>query len=129
MTKNELTNCTQTHAIHRANKYIEEEVCPSSVGLYSVFLVAKKISIISKGLGESTAYKYNCDGEDFNVAPCINEETSGTVIYIKLKDEYAKKFTNKENLTQMIEKYIKDIAVPVMISYHEGFEEKVEKLN
>ena len=74
------------------------------VGFYSVFMVANQVDVISKKDGEETAYKWSSDGTgSFDLAPCI-KETSGTVIYIKLKEDEVSDYTSKHKVETVVKK-------------------------
>jgi len=89
------------------------------VGFYSVFMVASHVDVISKKAGEDTGYKWSSDGTgEFDLAPCV-KESSGTVIYIKLKDEEAEEFATKERIENIVTKYSNHIAYPIFLSYKE----------
>ncbi|MBT6108281.1 MAG: molecular chaperone HtpG [Campylobacteraceae bacterium] len=95
------------------------------VGFYSVFMVASKVDVISKKAGEETAYKWSSDGTgSFELAPCI-KESSGTVIYIKLKDEEVSDYTSKSNIESVVKKYSNHIAYPIFLNYSEEVTEEL----
>lgn len=97
------------------------------VGFYSVFMVASKVDVISKKAGEEVAYKWSSDGTgEFDLAPCT-KETSGTVIYIKLKDEEAEEFASKARIENIIGKYSNHIAYPIFLNYKEEVEEELSE--
>lgn len=98
------------------------------VGFYSVFMVATNVDVISKKAGEeTTAYKWSSNGTgEFDLAPCT-KETSGTVIYIKLKDEEAEEFASKYRIKNIIEKYSNHIAYPIFLNYVEEVTEELSE--
>ncbi|OCL95515.1 molecular chaperone HtpG [Aliarcobacter thereius] len=97
------------------------------VGFYSVFMVASKVDVISKKAGEDIAYKWSSDGTgEFDLAPCTKEST-GTVIYIKLKDEEAEEFTSKYRIKNIVEKYSNHIAYPIFLNYDEEVSEELSE--
>ncbi len=97
------------------------------VGFYSVFMVASHVDVISKKAGEETAYKWSSDGTgEFDLAPCT-KETSGTVIYIKLKDEEASEFAVKERIKTIVGKYSNHIAYPIFLNYSEEVTEELSE--
>ncbi|MFK2823748.1 molecular chaperone HtpG [Arcobacter sp. YIC-80] len=97
------------------------------VGFYSVFMVASKVDVISKKAGEETAYKWSSDGTgEFDLSPCT-KESSGTVIYIKLKDEEAEEFASKARIENIIGKYSNHIAYPIFLNYSEEVEEELSE--
>ncbi|MBL6970246.1 MAG: molecular chaperone HtpG [Campylobacterales bacterium] len=95
------------------------------VGFYSVFMVANQVDVISKKDGEETAYKWSSDGTgSFDLAPCI-KETSGTVIYIKLKEDEVSDYTSKHKVETVVKKYSNHIAYPIFLNYSEEVTEEL----
>ncbi len=95
------------------------------VGFYSVFMVANQVDVISKKAGEETAYKWSSDGTgSFDLAPCI-KETSGTVIYIKLKEDEVSDYTSKHKVETVVKKYSNHIAYPIFLNYSEEVTEEL----
>jgi Molecular chaperone, HSP90 family len=55
------------------------------VGFYSAFMVAGKVTVISKSFGSSEAYRWESEGEDgYTIEPC-EKDSYGTDIILKLK--------------------------------------------
>ncbi|RXK12185.1 molecular chaperone HtpG [Halarcobacter mediterraneus] len=97
------------------------------VGFYSVFMVASKVDVISKKAGEEQAYKWSSTGTgEFDLSPCT-KESSGTVIYIKLKDEEAQEFASKPRIENIVGKYSDHIAYPIYLNYTEEIEEELSE--
>ncbi|WP_419764470.1 MAG: molecular chaperone HtpG [Arcobacter sp.] len=97
------------------------------VGFYSVFMVASHVDVISRKAGEETAYKWSSDGTgEFDLAPCTKEST-GTVIYIKLKDEEAEEFASKPRIENIVKKYSDHIAYPIFLNYSEEVSEELSE--
>ena len=95
------------------------------VGFYSVFMVADKVDVISKKVGEEQAYKWSSDGKgSFELTPCTKDE-SGTVIYIKLNDEEKSNYTNKHRVETIIKKYSNHIAYPIFLNYSQEVTEEL----
>jgi len=89
------------------------------VGFYSVFMVASKVDVISKKVGEEKAYKWSSTGTgEFDLSSCTKEE-NGTVIYIKLKDEEVDEFASKYRIKNIVGKYSNHIAYPIFLDYEE----------
>lgn len=87
------------------------------VGFYSAFLVASKVTVISRALGEDSAYKWESEGaEGYTIEP-VNKENIGTEIILKIKenteddnyDEYLEEYT----LRSIIKKYSDFIRYPI----------------
>ncbi|MDX9743854.1 MAG: molecular chaperone HtpG [Arcobacteraceae bacterium] len=97
------------------------------VGFYSVFMVAERVDVISKRAGEDTAHKWSSDGEgSYDLAPCIKDE-SGTVIYIKLKDEEVSDYTSRHKIEDIVKKYSNHIAYPIFMNFKEEVENEETK--
>lgn len=95
------------------------------VGFYSVFMVADKVDVISKKAGEDQAYKWSSNGEgSFDLGPCVKDE-SGTVIYIKLKEEEKSDYTSKHRVETIVKKYSNHIAYPIFLNYSEEVTEEL----
>ncbi len=97
------------------------------VGFYSVFMVADKVDVISKKAGEDQAFKWSSDGSgSFDLSPCIKEE-SGTVIYIKLKEEEISEFVSKPRIETIVKKYSNHIAYPIFLIFPEEVTEELSE--
>lgn len=97
------------------------------VGFYSVFMVASHVDVISKKAGEEVAYKWSSDGTgEFDLTE-VTKESSGTVIYIKLKDEEASEFAVKERIKTIVGKYSNHIAYPIFLNYSEEVTEELSE--
>jgi len=89
------------------------------VGFYSAFMVASKISVISKAYGEETANKWVSSGSDgYTIASC-EKDSPGTEIIIELKedteDEKYSKYLEEYTLTNLIKKYSDYVRWPIMM--------------
>lgn len=70
------------------------------VGFYSAFLVADKVTVISKALGEESGYKWESKGaEGYTIEP-FDKETIGTEITLTIKEN-----TEEENYDEFLEEY------------------------
>jgi molecular chaperone HtpG len=97
------------------------------VGFYSVFMVASSVDVISKKAGEETAYKWSSTGTgEFDLAPAT-KENSGTVIYIKLKDDEVSEFASKYRIKNIVGKYSNHIAYPIFLNYSEEVTEELSE--
>ncbi len=101
------------------------------VGFYSAFMVAKKITVISRKAGEESAWKWESDGESsYSIEPAEREEQGSTII-LTLNEE-GEEFANRWSLENLIKKYSDNIAYPIYLEYdqvHYDNEKKDEKGN
>ncbi|MCK5110285.1 MAG: molecular chaperone HtpG [Arcobacteraceae bacterium] len=97
------------------------------VGFYSVFMVADKVDVISKKAGEDQAYKWSSDGTgSFDLDPVTKDE-SGTVIYIKMKDDEVSEFVSKYRIETIVKKYSNHIPFPIFLNYSEEVTEELSE--
>ena len=57
------------------------------VGFYSAFMVAEKVTVISKALGQDQANKWESEGVDGYSIENASKDTTGTDIILKIKEE------------------------------------------
>lgn len=87
------------------------------VGFYSAFMVADKITVISKAFGSDEAYKWESEGIDgYTIEPCTRGEV-GTDIILKIKenteDEQYDDYLNEYRIRSIIKKYSDFIRYPI----------------
>ena len=70
------------------------------VGFYSAFMVAKKITVITKKYGCDTAYCWESSGADGFTVTETQKDTLGTEIILESKDN-----TDEENYDEFLEQY------------------------
>lgn len=90
------------------------------VGFYSAFMVAETVTVISKALGSSEAYKWESSGVDgYTIEPC-EKDTVGTEIILKLKentdDEKYDEYLEEYRLKNIIKKYSDFIRYPIKMN-------------
>ncbi len=87
------------------------------VGFYSAFMVSEKVTVTSKAIGASEAYKWESTGaEGYSITSC-EKENPGTEIVMKIKantegedyDEYLDVY----NLKSLVKKYSNFIKYPI----------------
>lgn len=87
------------------------------VGFYSAFLVADKVTVISRALNSGEAYKWESEGADGYTIEKTNKETVGTEIILKVKenndDENFDKYLDEYNIQSLIKKYSDFIRYPI----------------
>ncbi len=84
------------------------------VGFYSAFMVAQKVSVVSKRYGREEAWCWESTGADGYTITSCEKNTAGTVITLTLKedmDEYLEEYT----LKNLVRKYSDFIRYPIML--------------
>ncbi len=87
------------------------------VGFYSAFMVAKKVTVISRAFGEADAYKWESRGAEGYSVTKAQRDTVGTDIIMVLKDDTEHErygdFLQQWQLEQLIKKYSDYIRYPI----------------
>ncbi len=105
------------------------------VGFYSAFMVADKVTVISKALGSDEAYKWESEGASgYTVEPC-EKDGVGTQITLVIKantqDERYDDFLDERHLQELVRKYSDFIRYPIKMDtevrrHREGTENEYE---
>ena len=87
------------------------------VGFYSAFMVADKVTVISKAYGADTAYKWESEGVDgYTIEPC-EKDTVGTDVIMSIKpdseEEKYDEYLETYKLSGLIKKYSDYIRYPI----------------
>ncbi|WP_415329984.1 molecular chaperone HtpG [Clostridium perfringens] len=89
------------------------------VGFYSGFLVADKITVITKAFGADKAYKWESDGVDGYTISEAEKDSFGTDIILHLKandeEENYDEFLEEYKLKSLIKKYSDFIRYPIKL--------------
>ncbi|WP_303818751.1 molecular chaperone HtpG [Ruminococcus flavefaciens] len=108
MTEEELENNLGTIANSGSFKFknenkLEEDnqiIGQFGVGFYSAFMVAKKVTVISKAYGSNKAYQWESEGVDGYTITEADKKSAGTEIMLELLDD-----TDDENYTEFLDQY------------------------
>ena len=89
------------------------------VGFYSAFMVAQRVTVISRAYGELTASKWVSEGSDgYTIAPG-EKDAPGTDIIIEVKpdtdDEKFSEYLDEHTLHNLIKKYSDYIRWPIIM--------------
>ena len=85
------------------------------LGFYSSFMVSKKVEIITKSYKEgSKAVKWSCDGSPEYTLEDAKKEDRGSDIVLYIDDD-CKEFLQKSKIEELLNKYCKFMAVPVVV--------------
>lgn len=90
------------------------------VGFYSAFMVASKVTVISRAYGAAEAYRWESKGaEGYTVTP-TEKDTVGTEIILVLKedteDESYSEFLEEYRLQELVKKYSDYIRYPIKMN-------------
>lgn len=106
------------------------------VGFYSAFMVADKVTVISRTFGETEGYKWESEGaEGYTIEPA-HKDTVGTDIILTIKknteDENYDEFLEEYRLRGIIKKYSDFIRYPIKMDItrsrlKEGSEDEYEE--
>lgn len=94
------------------------------VGFYSSFMVADKVTVISKALDSDQAYKWESEGADGYTITPVEKNSVGTDIILELKedteDEKYSEYLEEYRLRQIIKKYSDFIRYPIKMEVTES---------
>lgn len=87
------------------------------VGFYSAFMIAKKVTVISKAYGSDTAYRWESEGVDGYTVSEDDKASVGTEIILELledtEDEKYGEFLDTYRIKGLISKYSDYIRFPI----------------
>ena len=98
----------------------EELIGQFGVGFYSAFIVAEKVTLITRKAGQTSAVKWESDGTgEFTIENC-DKDSRGTTITLYLKNEFTSgedNFTDVYNVERLIKKYSDYIRYPIKMNF------------
>lgn len=125
MTEEELENNLGTIANSGSFKFknenkLEEDnqiIGQFGVGFYSAFMVAKKVTVISKAYGSDKAFKWESEGVDGYTISETEKNSAGTEIILEMlddtDDEKYSEFLDQYRIKSLVKKYSDYIRFPV----------------
>jgi molecular chaperone HtpG len=94
------------------------------VGFYSAFMVADKVTVISKALESDIAYKWESEGTEGYIIEEVEKEDIGTKIILELKesteDEDYDQYLEEYTIRNIIKKYSDFIRYPIKMDITES---------
>jgi molecular chaperone HtpG len=93
------------------------------VGFYSAFMVAEKVTLITKAPGQPQGVKWESTGDGTYTIEECDKETRGTTLILTLKEEFRsaehpeENFLNNYNLQNLIKKYSDYIRYPIKMNF------------
>ncbi len=103
------------------------------VGFYSSFMVADRVEVVSKKIGEEKAWKWESDGKGEYEITEAQRDGSGSSVTLHL-GEHGREFADRWRIQSIIHKYSNHIAFPIYLHFqeegpHKGKVDKVEQVN
>jgi molecular chaperone HtpG len=88
------------------------------VGFYSAFIVADKVTLVTKAAGEDKAVKWESDGKGSYTVEEAEKDSRGTTITLQLKDpeEGEQIFTEEYTIQNIIKKHSDFVTYPVIMN-------------
>lgn len=144
MNKDELENNLGTIASSGSYKFRQELteenkndvdiIGQFGVGFYSAFMVAKKITVLTKKYGEEQAYKWESTGADGYSVTEIEKESVGSTVILEIKEdseeENYSEFLHEYKISSLIKKYSDYIRYPILMDVeHQHVKEGTEGEN
>ena len=93
------------------------------VGFYSAFMVAEKVTLLTRAPGQSQGIRWESNGDGtYTIEECA-KDTRGTTIILTLKEEYRsaehaeENFLNNYRLENLIKKYSDYIRYPIKMNF------------
>ncbi len=87
------------------------------VGFYSAFIVADKVTLITRAAGSESATKWESSGDGSYTIEAVDKKTRGTTILLKLKKEEKDEadFTEEWTLRGIVKKHSDFVAYPIVM--------------
>ncbi|MEE1222472.1 MAG: molecular chaperone HtpG, partial [Bacteroidaceae bacterium] len=120
MTADEIDRYINQIAFSGANEFLDKYKDDANaiighfgLGFYSAFMVSKKVEIITKSYQDAPAQKWSCDGSPEFTLEETDKADRGTDIIMYIDDDQ-KDFLEKNKLEELLKKYCRFLAVPVV---------------
>ena len=94
------------------------------VGFYSAFMVADKVTVLSKAYGSDEAWRWESEGEDgYTMEPC-EKAGAGTDIILHIKpnteDDHYDEYLEQYRIADLVKKYSDYIHYPIVMLMHKS---------
>ncbi|WP_408956476.1 molecular chaperone HtpG [Natroniella sp. ANB-PHB2] len=104
------------------------------VGFYSSFMVAEKVTLLTKAPGEEQGVKWESTGDGTYSIEYITKEERGTTIKLKLRDEFTAQgdeedFTEPQIIKNLVKQYSNYVRYPIKMEVPTDEEVEVQTLN
>lgn len=97
----------------------EELIGQFGIGFYSTFMVADKVTLLTRKAGESTATRWESTGEGTYEISDVDDAPQGTSVTLHLKptdeEDHLYDYASESKVKQLVKKYSDFIAWPIRI--------------
>ncbi|MDL9936446.1 molecular chaperone HtpG [Gordonia sp. ABSL1-1] len=95
----------------------EELIGQFGIGFYSTFMVADKVTLVTRKAGESTGTRWESTGDGTYTIDDVDDAPQGTAVTLHLKpaddENHLYDYTDQTRLRQLVKKYSDFIAWPI----------------
>jgi len=100
----------------------KEMIGQFGVGFYSAFMIAEKVTIVTRKAGQATAVKWESNGDGTYSIEACEKETRGTSITLTLLPEFygekaEENFTDTYKIETLIKKYSDYVRYPIKMNF------------
>ena len=89
------------------------------VGFYSSFMVAETVEVVTRRIGDESAWTWTSDGKgEYEITPG-QRDAAGTTVTLHLSDA-GKEYADRWRIEEIIRKYSNHIAFPIHLHYTEA---------
>ena len=100
----------------------KEMIGQFGVGFYSAFMIAEKVTIVTRKAGEKEAYKWESQGDGaYSIEECEKDARGTTITITLLPEFYGEKaeedFTDRSKLQSLVKKYSDYVRYPIKMNF------------
>jgi molecular chaperone HtpG len=98
------------------------------VGFYSSFMVADKVTLITRAPKQDTGVKWESTGDGTYTIEEVDKAKRGTIIKLELREEFTAEgdeidLTNSQNIKQLVKKHSNYVGYPIKMKFYEEDDE------
>jgi molecular chaperone HtpG len=113
-------------SLSKENRDQSQLIGQFGVGFYSSFIVADRVTVVTRRAGETEAVRWESDGAgEYTLAP-VDKATRGTDVTLHLRED-DKEFLEPERLRHLVRRYSDHIGLPIKLVLEGG--KTVDTLN
>ncbi|MFK4221923.1 molecular chaperone HtpG [Streptomyces sp. NPDC019890] len=103
----------------RESKESAELIGQFGVGFYSVFMVADKVTLLTRKAGEATGVRWESDGDGTYTIETVEEAPEGTSVRVHLRpadeEDALYDYTDEGKIREIVKRYSDFISFPVLM--------------